>query len=241
MPDRILIVDDDDIFREEFKEIFENYGVTEAGNGKEALNILKKPNEIDLVVLDIRMPGLNGIDVLKEIKRIHPSIGIIILTGYGSKDIVVEALRNQSDDYIEKPIDIEKTTKIIERILDSKEIGSNKLTSGIEEKLEKIKRFILRNYNKKIGLKDAAKIVCMSPKYLSRVFKQKTGNNFKEFILKIKIEKAKEMLKKTGYTINLISYNLGYQNTESFIRIFTNIIGHTPAQYRKNLNKKNEK
>lgn len=238
MSNTILLVDDDKEFREEFKECFDEYNVLEAGNGREGIDILRKPNEIDIVILDIRMPGLNGIDVLKEMKAIDPSLGIIIMTGFGSKDVVVEALRHQSNDYIEKPMAVDKTRKIIEKVLDLSEKNEYKDTGSANSKIEKVKKYLERNYNKKVTLNDAAAIVFLNPKYLSRVFKQNTGVEFKEFVLKLKIEKAKELLNKSDFSVEQMSYKLGYQNSESFIRIFKNITGKTPSEFRGKKKKK---
>ncbi len=102
MPYNVLLVDDDKMFREELREALEDYRVVEAANGKEALEILKKPNEIDIVMLDVMMPGLPGTEVLKEIKKISPSLSVVMLTGYSSKDVAIEALKGRADDYIEK-------------------------------------------------------------------------------------------------------------------------------------------
>lgn len=241
MSERILIVDDDKDFRSEFKDCFEEYGIVEAQDGREALGILKKPNEIDLVVLDYKMPGLTGIDVLKEIKKVDPKLSIILLTGHSSKDVIVEALRNRSDDFIEKPLDVDKTKKIVEKILDSKKLGEYGDTGGLKSKIEKVKRYAERNCNKVISLYDVSKAVFLSPKYLSRVFKQQTGVEFKKYFLAIKIIKAKELLEKTDYSVEEISFKLGYQNPESFIRIFEKKTGITPARYRKSKNAKSEK
>lgn len=62
IPSKILLVDDDRVFRDEFRDTFEEYGIRDASSGEEALEILKRPNEIDLVILDVRMPGINGIE-----------------------------------------------------------------------------------------------------------------------------------------------------------------------------------
>jgi len=232
VPNTILLVDDDKEFREEFRECFDNFNILEAEDGKTCLDIIRKPNEVDLVVLDVKMPGLNGIEVLKEIKSIDPGIGIIIMTGYGSKDVVVQALRNQSDDYMEKPMDIDGMRKMIEKVLDSKHAEGSPETGSIKSKIEKVKRFVERNAGKKITLQDAAALIYTSPKYLSRVFKQHAGVEFKQFVLGLKIEKAKALLNKTDLSIGQISYKLGYQNTESFIRIFKSFTAKTPSEFR---------
>jgi len=75
--------------------------------------------------------------------------------------------------------------------------------------------------------------VSLSPKYLSRVFKDVTGTGFMEYKLKIKIDKAKELLKGTGSTISEISDKLGFMNPESFMRIFKKVTGATPTKFRK--------
>jgi YesN/AraC family two-component response regulator len=233
MPDKILIVDDDDAFRSEFKELFDDYDVVEAPDGKSALQLLKSANDIGLILLDVNMPGISGIDVLKEIKKTDPDVGIIILTGYSSKDVAIKALKGHADDYIEKPIDFNKTKEIIERALESKR-GEKAINTGdIPGKIEKVKSFIERNCYKKTSLTDVSKAVCLSPKYLSRIFKKSTGVNFIDYKLKIKMEKAKELLAKTGYNINQIADKLGYENAESFIRQFNKLASLTPTEYRR--------
>jgi two-component system, response regulator YesN len=233
IPNKILLVDDDPIFREEFKDCFEEYGIREAASGEEALRILKMPNEIDLVILDVKMYGMDGIEVLSRIKEMDPTLTTIILTASGSKDTVIDALKARADDYIEKPLDIEATREIIEQALDAKVIKEKSSLSHVEDKIKRIKNFIERNALKKVSLKDAANIVSLSPKYLSRIFEEQTGKGFNEYRLKLKVERAKEILAKTSYTIDEIADRLGYKNTESFTRIFKGIDGHTPTAYRK--------
>lgn len=233
MPGTILIVDDDKEFREEFIDYFNEYEIFEAGNGKDALDILKKPNEIDLVILDVKMPGMNGFEVLSKIKTLDPEIGIIISTGYSSKDAVIEALRGQADNYIEKPLDIDKTREIIDQILDTKKGFSDDGAADTKAKIDKVKYYVEKNCYKKVKLEDAASAVCLSPKYLSRIFKEHTGKGFNDYKLKVKMDKAKELLCQTGYNINQISDKLGYENTESFIRQFKKLAKATPTKYRR--------
>jgi len=237
MPYNILLVDDDKDFRDEFRDTFNDYEIIEASNGEQALDILKKPNEIDLVILDVFMSGLRGTEVLKEIKNIVPDLGIIILTGFGSKDIAIEALKGRADDYIEKPININKMKGTIERLLKYKKERDVVYAGGINGKIQRVKRFVEKNYDKRLCLKDAAAIVFLSPKYLSKVFRQETGMGFSDYKLSIKINEAKALLKKTCYNIEQISDKTGYKNTESFIRIFKKSTGVTPTYFRKKAKK----
>jgi YesN/AraC family two-component response regulator len=155
-----------------------------------------------------------------------------MLTGYSSKDIAIEALKGHADEYIEKPLDIEKTREIIERLLQAKRGESEGAACDRDDKIEKVKHFIERNCQKKVTLRDAAQAVCLSPKYLSRLFKEHTHVGFNEFRLKFVLERSKRLLAETGYTIGQISDQMGYQNQESFIRIFEKLTSLTPTEYR---------
>ncbi|MFA6434684.1 MAG: response regulator [Elusimicrobiales bacterium] len=234
MLEKILLVDDDSIFREEFRACFEDrYDITEASSGAEALRILSAPHELDLVVLDVRMPGMNGLETLKKIKAAGTDIGIVILTGHSSKETAIEALRAHADNYIEKPFDIEKARQILDQVLDARKKGLKDLNPDAEDRTERVKRYLQRNCFKKVSLADAAEVACVSQKHLSKLFKERTGVGFSEYKLKIKVEEAQKLLKTTAYSVDQISATLGYENTESFIRLFMRLTGSTPAQYRK--------
>jgi YesN/AraC family two-component response regulator len=232
MPYNVLLVDDDEIFREELGECLEDYHVIEASTGSDALEFLRKPNEIDIVLLDVMMPGRKGTDVLSEIKRLEPEMPVIMLTGHSSKDTAIESLRGNADDYIEKPVDVVLLLERIHTLLHRRGVEEAKYLPGADGKIERVMEFLRRNYHKKVSLEDVANLVCLSPKYLSRLFKEKTGTGFNEFRLGIKMEKASEILRETGLTVNEISYRLGYRNLESFIRMFKKTNGMTPTEYR---------
>ena len=233
--EQILLVDDDEIFREEFVECFSGYGFIQAANGDEALKVLKKPNEIDLVIMDVRMPGMDGLSLLEKIRELASDAGTIVITGYSSKEVVLRALRGKADDFLEKPFDIEKARGVIEKVLNAKNGGYRNDAADTAGKIEHVKRFLSRNSSRKISLKDAADAVCLSPKYLSRIFREREGTGFNEYKLELKMAEAKNILKKTAYNVDQIADKLGYQNTESFIRQFKKIAGATPAAYRRKI------
>ncbi|MEA3306391.1 MAG: response regulator [Elusimicrobiota bacterium] len=234
MRGKILIVDDDKILRSGIIIGLKEYEVIETSNAKDALAIIKKPNELDLIILDINMPGMSGLEMLKKIKDISPEKKVIIMTGYSTKNVAIEALKNKADNYIEKPFDIKVIRALIEKELLNKAGSASPSDMNNTDKIEHVKWFLEGNCLKKVTLKDAAEIVYMNPKYLSRLFRENTGMGFNEYKLKIKMEQAKKMLTSTALAIKQISYKLGYANTESFIRQFKKILKITPTQYRKN-------
>jgi AraC-like DNA-binding protein len=109
---------------------------------------------------------------------------------------------------------------------------------GMRDKVEKVCRFLERNRFKKVTLKEAAAAIYVSPKYLSRIFRKYTKKGFNDYKLTVKMAAAKDLLATSGCTISQISYKLGYENTESFIRQFKKSVGPVPSAYRKKSQKK---
>jgi len=156
---------------------------------------------------------------------------VIIFTGYGSKDLIIESLRRHADDFLEKPLDIDTTLNRIKQLLNTK-LGA---INGI---IAKLKYFIEKNFHKDISLNEASQLVCLSPKYISKIFKKDTGIGFNAYKLQLKMDKAKEMLDTTTQNINEIAAKIGYHNTESFVKIFKKLVGTTPTLYRQKTHNK---
>lgn len=104
---KVLLVDDEARFRETTCRILGKRGfvTVTAGNGEEAIRMIDE--EPDVIVLDIRMPGMDGLQALREIKRISPDIPVIILTGHGDLSSALEFLDEGAHDYLKKPCDID--------------------------------------------------------------------------------------------------------------------------------------
>jgi YesN/AraC family two-component response regulator len=113
---KVLIVDDEETLTwsmaKSLSKDKDKYEVIIANNGKEALTLLRN-NKIDLVISDIRMPDINGLDLLVKIKKDYPDTKVIIMTAYGSSDVQKEANRRGSLYYVEKPFEISDIRKII--------------------------------------------------------------------------------------------------------------------------------
>jgi CheY-like chemotaxis protein len=120
---KVLIVDDEETLTWSMSKSLakdkDKYEVMIANNGKEAINILKD-HAIDLVISDIRMPDINGLDLLVRIKKDFPQTKVIIMTAYGSSDVQKEANRRGSLYYVEKPFEISDIRKIIIDLISKK-------------------------------------------------------------------------------------------------------------------------
>jgi len=115
IPVNVLVVDDEEDFVEMFTLRLQEMGENVKGvySGKECLDTLEK-EDVDVVVLDIKMPGMDGIETLKEIRRLHPLVEVILLTGHGSVDTAVEGMKLGAFDYLNKPADFEDLMQKLE-------------------------------------------------------------------------------------------------------------------------------
>ena len=117
----ILIVDDEQIIRNVLKRKLENstaYQVFTAEDGVPALELFKR-EKVDLVISDLLMSQMNGIELLRNLKSIDPQVPVIIITGYGTLDDAIEAIHIGAEDFIKKPFDINDALKILRHVLES--------------------------------------------------------------------------------------------------------------------------
>ena len=133
----VLIVDDEEGIRESLSGIFEDegYDVITARSGEEALKILKEQN-MDLILLDVWLPGIDGVQTLKEIKDIKPDIPVIMISGHGNIDLAVKATRMGAYDFLEKPLSLEKVLLDAKRAIERRtlEMEYNALKQDLTKK-----------------------------------------------------------------------------------------------------------
>ena len=121
--ERILVVDDEEQMRDLLAKVLERkgYQVSVCGDGTEALALLER-EPADLVVTDVRMPGLNGMEALRAIKELNPEIVVLIMTAFGSIDQAVQAVKEGAYDYINKPFKIDEILLTIEKALEERRL-----------------------------------------------------------------------------------------------------------------------
>ncbi|MFI3211891.1 MAG: response regulator [Eubacteriales bacterium] len=112
------------------------------------------------------------------------------------------------------------------------ELANNNNSSTGSRTIVEVKKYILSNYNKDIGLNEVAEIVYLNPKYLSELFKKETGQTFIAYLTVIRMENAKKLLQKLDYKIYEVAENVGYQNPKTFVKVFKKYTGVTPLEFR---------
>lgn len=143
----ILILDDEKHFTEELSEFFVNSGFTcfVAHREQEAFKLLDEEN-IDLLILDVRLQGINGLDILAQVKVKYPEVEVIMVSAHGDMDTVISAMRNGAFDYVRKPfrhvdiqIAIERSQKFImlQRRLKTVEEKNSLISKALEEKIDR--------------------------------------------------------------------------------------------------------
>jgi diguanylate cyclase (GGDEF)-like protein len=116
----ILVVDDEEIIRDMLQDVLTEYGykVWTAANGKEALSLFNKKENIGVVITDIRMPDMDGVEVTRKVRSANSNVSVIAITGYASVESAISILKEGAYDYITKPFNIEEIKIIVDRAIE---------------------------------------------------------------------------------------------------------------------------
>jgi len=112
----VLVVDDEAIIRALCNKALKGYRVLEAANGEEALQIFEK-GEVDVILTDVMMPKMGGIELLKRLKEIEPTVAVIVMTAFAEKDVILNALKGDADDFITKPLNLLQLKTVVDKAL----------------------------------------------------------------------------------------------------------------------------
>lgn len=245
---KIIICDDEPTIRNGLKHLVESanpkFNVAGlAGNGFEACKLI---NEIkpELVLMDINMPGLNGLEVIQEVSTVSPFTKFIIISGYDQFQYAQKAIQLKAYDYLLKPIDKKNLFVVIENALNSsikerKAFMDSQSFENLNLADESI-NFIYKNYSDcKLTLKSMASQLHISESYLTRIIKKKVNMSFSELLTKVRIEAAISLiLSNISLTSLEISERVGYKSQHYFCKVFKDYTGMTPTAYKKNYDTK---
>lgn len=210
-----------------------------AFNGKEGLASIReiKPN---IVFMDMQMPVMDGIQLLNLASVEFPEVKFIIVSGYDDFSYAQIGIKNGAIDYLLKPItedDLEKSLNKAAALLNHQHnilpdtIDSETNISSLEV-VNLIKDYVEKNYSNDIKISMFSEQYFFSKEYLSKIFKREFGYGIYEYALKLRMERAKELLGDPAISIKDISERLGYSNNNYFSKAFKNYYNISPTDFR---------
>ena len=234
----LVIVDDEQKILDGIADLFpwENIGFNVVGkftNAKEALSYLEE-NPVDVVMTDIKMPGMDGLSFAEKIKT-DPDRIIVILSSYSDYDYMRRALKVEVTDYLLKPINYGELSECFDKIkgiLDGRnKVSESDETPYYDKIIRQIDNYLEENFQK-ASLVGAAESVGISSGYLSKIYKEKKGVGFQEQLSNVRMQKAASMLMDPAVKSYEIAYQVGYDSPKNFTRAFKAYFGVTPRDYR---------
>ncbi|WP_159881001.1 response regulator [Paenibacillus puerhi] len=259
----VLLVEDEVFVRESVRRIVDWHSlgfdvIGEAGNGEEALALIEQ-HRPHLVICDILMPKMNGVEVLKRVREADIDCRFIMLSCLSDFEYVRQAMEFGASNYILKlSMNVQSLMDALVKVdaelrKRPKREGGREADAGYQEggpparasdlpsslqaetghkEVDKLILYMKENYRSIISLKTLAGQVAMDEKYISTLFKKKTGTNVIQFLHQLRIEEAKLRLEQTSLSVSEIGLQVGYENDNYFIKIFKRFTGLTPNTYR---------
>ena len=246
---RILVADDEPIERTIIERMIkrnfpENVEVVKATNGREAVKLYTE-KQCQIALLDIEMPGMNGLDAADEIRKADKYAVILFVTAFDEFDYAKRAISVHALEYLLKPVSedelvtnleeaiwltqcVEKKKTVLKNDLQENHHGNIKMNAVAEN----IREFITKHYKEDISLQDVAGSMNYSDAYFCKIFKQCFNKSFLVYLTEYRVEKAKILLGDISINIKDVSAEVGYRDSNYFARVFKRSVGLTPTEYR---------
>ena len=251
---KILIADDEHIEREILTDIIcrrmeHEAEVRTAENGRRAVEIATLWGA-DIVLMDIEMPGVNGLDAVRQIMAQRPSTKVLFITAYSLFQYAHEAVRLGACDYILKPVDADNVEQAIRRAAAQAETQrqlEELARAGAGQEVEadsgdrvslmmsKVKGYLQSNYMYDVSLDSLGDILRISPSYLSSTFKKCFGVGFLDYLTELRVQAAKDLLADPLRSTAEVASLVGYESASYFTRAFKKKTGQTPTEYRQQI------
>lgn len=248
---KILVAEDEQIermvlckfIRKEFADILELY---EASNGIDAVRIFEEES-IQIVILDVNMPGKDGMEVAEVIRKQNPEAIIIFLTAMDEFYYTKRAIKVKAMDYLLKPYDKKELVYALEEAisqvskLPQQDIQEELPEEPVEEQLNGVRlaavkryleEYIEQHYSEEITMQTLADEMHYSVTYLCKLFKQCFYMNFTSYLTEFRIEKAKALLENPTISVKEVGIRTGFQDANYFTRVFKRVTGCKPTEYR---------
>ena len=190
-------------------------------------------NRPDIIIADIRMPGMDGLSMVEAVNTISPHSKVIYISAYDDFKYVKKALELRAFDYLLKPFENGKLVRIVQRIIEEKE--KPKEPEAIDcssPSVASILSYIRNNPSESLSLQSLSDHFDLTPNYISYLIKKHTGRNYLDWVIEARIDLAKKLLHDPTYRLEEIAAVVGYKNYISFYNVFVKHEGVSPSDYR---------
>lgn len=239
-----MLVDDDFLVRTFLSRLtnWNAHGYSVVGAAQDGEQALEMTQEYqpDIIITDISMPVMDGITLIRRLKKENNPAKIVVLSCHDDFEYVREAMKLGADEYVLKNL---LTEQSMLKLLGELEGREQEFLAFCEELLPDLSqysepvaqtiRFIQKNYGENISLNDASEAVHLNAAYLSFVFHKETEITFSEYLTACRINRAKELLLQTDEKVKEIGRQAGYRDNRHFCKMFKRVTGMTPQEYRK--------
>ena len=226
-----------------------DYGFTICGEATDGQKAWERISHLhpDLIISDIRMPGLSGIELLKRVRESLMQAEWILISGYTEFEYAKAGLQLGCMDYLVKPIYEENLIECLEKARiklqkeDTKDLEKDFLDEQDEMGYLSEKRIVkemfqyMKEHYQNLTQQQLAETFCMSTSAVSQMIKRYTGKTYSDNLLDVRIQKAQDLLRKTNKSIEQIAEETGYNDYFYFVKVFKKATGISPTNYRKNL------
>jgi YesN/AraC family two-component response regulator len=233
---RILLVEDDRVLRGLMRDALgHQYRLVEAETVKEATSDLETP--VDLALIDYSLPDGNGFDVLQALRAVSPALPVIMMSAYSTENLAIKAFRVGVTDYMKKPLSFSYLRGRLSEVLEGRKNGEPPESRDCSEVfvMECIVAFIEENYMQRLSRDTLAERACMDRYKFSRLFKERFGKNIKSYLNDVRTKRAAELLNNHDLSISEVAYSVGYGTVPHFYRVFREVFGISPREYRETL------
>ena len=212
-----------------------------AVTGKESI-LRNRPH---IVLSDIRLPGMDGLELVSIVQSRLPQTKVVFMSAYSDFSYMKQAMRLRAEDYLLKPFDMDELAKVMENIVreldktSARSEGDVLPDSGsLALAMQPIIDYIKNRLESHITAEEVADAFCMGTSKLDRLIKEYTGVGFRELRIRLRIERAKELLTDVRYSVEEVAGLVGYKNYVTFYRAFSRECGCAPSEYREQFLKK---
>lgn len=251
---RVFLADDEPWSLEVLKNVIDwtEQGFVISGEADDGELALKRILNLkpDLVVSDIRMPGLDGLELLEEIRNRKLDTQVLLISGYTDFEYARQALLYGCMGYLVKPVDEKELLKYLQKVKEllkekkeaekkdeevGKDGGGRQGYQSDKKQAHMIVDYIRENYRENLTLQVLAEKFNMSESYISSLIKKKTNKNFGEHLMEARIREAQRLLRETNDSIEEIAVQVGYPDYFYFSKVYKRATGISPAAYRRQL------